>query len=148
MDVIPAISTSVVGPLNVMHVPRLWLKNLLFAMGRLAPGYKHTTGTFDRMVIDTLGIDEDAMLAFFAVGKPDYLAFEAWLKQYALHLDAAVIADLNRRFRESLMSECGAETRRLELGLTDPAQRNGILLNDLDDWAGMHRLLLGHPMEQ
>ena len=138
---IPSISTSSVGPLGVMHLPRLWLKNLLFSADRLAPDYKHTTGTFDRMVMEALGIDPDQMLAYFQSAKPSYLQFEAWVQTHAAHLGEDVIADLNQRYRDSLMSESGAEIRRAELGLTDDTVRQGILLNDLDDWSALHHEL-------
>ena len=150
--VIPSISTSSVGPLGVMHLPRLWLKNLLFSADRreeagssacLAPDYKHTTGTFDRMVMEAriVGIDSDQMLAYFQSAKPSYLQFEAWVQTHAAHLGEDVIADLNQRYRDSLMSESGAEIRRAELGLTDDTVRQGILLNDLDDWSALHHEL-------
>ena len=147
--VIPAISTAAVGPLGLMHLPRLWLKNLLFALGRLPPDYKHTTGTFDRMIIETLAIDEAAMLAYFQSEKPDYLQFEGWIARHARHLDDGVVREVNARYLATQMSEAGASARRSELGLDDPSLRLGIVLNDLDDWAAVHRHLAAptHPKE-
>jgi hypothetical protein len=136
---IPAISTAVTGPLGIMHLPRFWLKNLLFASGRLPPGYKSTTGTFDRLVIDTLGFDESAMLAYFTSAKPNYLQFEAWVKANALHLDDATVSELNGRYRTFKMSAAGAETRRRELGIDGTPIDLGIALNDLDDWSALHQ---------
>jgi hypothetical protein len=142
-DVIPAISTLVTGPLGVMHLPRFWLKNLLHALGRLPPGYKSTTGMFDRMLIETLGLDERAVEDFIKAARPDYLQFEAWIRDHARHLNADVIDELNQRYRQALMSEGGAQTRRAELGLTDETMRGGIILNDLDDWSLLHHQLAG-----
>jgi hypothetical protein len=136
---IPAISTATTGPLGVMHLPRLWLKNLLFALDRLPPGYKSTTGTFDRLVIDTLGFDESEMLAYFKTAKPDYLQFEAWVKANARHLDETVVRELNGRYLTFKMSAAGAQTRRQELGIEDTEIDLGITLNDLDDWSALHR---------
>jgi hypothetical protein len=135
---IPSISTSVTGPLGVMHLPRFWLKNLLHATGRLPAGYKHTTGTFDRLVIDTLGFDEVAMLDYFKTEMPNYLQFEAWLRQNARHLDEATVKTLNQRYATFEMSESGSATRRDELGIADTSLRLGIALNDLDDWSALH----------
>ena len=148
---IPAISTTVTGPLGVMHLPRLWLKNVLFALGRLPPDYKHTTGTFDRMVMDTLEIDETAMLAFIKETLPEYLQFEAWVRDQARNVDAATIAALNARFVAATMSDAGAAARRNELGVTDDILQHGIILNDLDDWSAIHRQLTQtnrHPVRE
>ena len=71
-NVIPAISTLVSGPLGVMHLPRFWLKNLLYALDRLPPDYKRTTGTFDRVLID-LGLDEAATVEYIETSMPNYL---------------------------------------------------------------------------
>ncbi len=136
---IPAISTSVTGPLGLMHLPRLWLKTLLSTLDQLPPGYKATTGTFDRLIIDTLGFDESAMLAYFKTAHPDYPQFEAWVKANARHLDDTVVRELNGRYLAYKMSAAGAETRRRELGIEDSAIELGITLNDLDDWSALHR---------
>jgi hypothetical protein len=140
--VIPTISTAAVGPLGILHLPRLWLKQLLFVLGRLPPDYKHHTGTFDRMIVETLGIDEVAMLAFVRSAMPDYLTFEAWVRDHARSLDDDTVRDLNARYLATEMSEAGASARRRELGIGDPSLRRGILLNDLDDWSSLHRQLV------
>ena len=45
--IVPVLSSSVMGPLGVKHLPRLWLKILLHACGRLPDGYRHGVGGFD-----------------------------------------------------------------------------------------------------
>ena len=137
----PAISTAATGPLGIMHLPRLWLKNLLFALDRLPPDYRNTTGTFDRMVFDALGIEADEMLAYFRTAKPDYLQFEAWVRAHARHLETAVVSGLNARYLAAEMSAGAAAVRRSELGIEATGLRLGILLNDLDDWNALHRRL-------
>ena len=141
-NVIPAISTVAVGPLGVMHLALLWFKNLLFAVGRLPSDYKHTTGTFDRMVIEALGIDEAAMLAYIRTTLPDYLQFEAWAKEHAEQFNATAVRELNARYLATEMSEQGAQIRRSELGLDGASTRLGTVLNDLDDWAALHRQIV------
>src|SRR5579863_2047301 len=94
----PAISSAATGPLGLMHLPRLWLKNLLFVLDRLPPDYRNTTGTFDRMVIETLGLDPETMLAYFRTAKPDYLQFEGWVRANARHLHETIVSELNARY--------------------------------------------------
>lgn len=117
---VPAISSSVVGPLGAMHLPRLWLKQLLHAAGRLPEGYSHGSGLFDDLVSEQLGFDGAAFGAFVAAQRPGYLAAEAWVAQRAKRLDPETIAVLNAQLMETGMSSA----------------------NDLDDWAQLHRQLL------
>jgi len=56
----PLISSAAKGPLGVCHLPRLWLKILLFACGRLPEGYRHGEGGFDEFTTTNLGLDRDA----------------------------------------------------------------------------------------
>jgi hypothetical protein len=146
--VIPTISTAAVGPAGVMHLPRIWLKLLLHAMGRLPEGYKWTTGTFDRMVLDALGIDDARIVDFVQSERPDYLTFERWVQANGKALSAGEIAALNERYRGFPMGPAPASERRAELGLTDDALTSGVLLNDLDDWAALHRQLLAAEGEK
>jgi hypothetical protein len=140
--VIPTISTSAVGPAGVMHLPRIWLKLLLHVLGRLPDGYKWTTGTFDRMVLDALGIDDAQIVDFVQTERPDYLQFERWVRANGKALSTGEIAALNARYREFPMGPAAASERRAELGLTDDALTSGVLLNDLDDWSALHRRLV------
>jgi hypothetical protein len=140
--VIPSISTSALGPAGIMHLPRLWLKLLLHELGRLPDGYKWTTGTFDRIVLDALGIGDEEILAFVRTERPDYLRFERWVSANGQALTPAEIAAINARYQAFAMSAEGAAARRAELGLTDASLQSGVLLNDLDDWGALHRQLL------
>src|SRR4028119_1895925 len=78
--IVPLISSGTAGPLGVLHLPRLWLKALLGATGKLADGYKDIGPGYDHMVLQGLGIDPDAARAFIREQKPSYPAFEAWVK--------------------------------------------------------------------
>jgi hypothetical protein len=141
--IVPTISTSVMGPLGIMHLPRLWQKILLHACGRLPPAYRHGVGGFDELLCQRLGIDAEALIAYIETEKPDYLALEAWVERYAKDLSPATIAALNHRFRTGNMREELAAERRARFGITDETFANGIALNDLDDWAGFHEALTG-----
>src|SRR5271157_3796800 len=59
--IVPLIGSAEVGPLGVLHLPRLWLKVSLDAKGALAEGYPAIGTGFDQMVLDGLGLKKDAV---------------------------------------------------------------------------------------
>ncbi len=147
-EIVPTISTSVTGPLGIMHLPRLWQKILLHATGRLPSGYRHGVGGYDELLCERLGIDPAAFVAFIERELPDYQRVEAWVVEHATDLTPATIAALNQRLRTGNMREELAAERRKRFGITDESFANGIVLNDLDDWAGFHeRLVGGRPLD-
>jgi hypothetical protein len=139
--IVPAISTSVTGPLGVAHLPRLWLKLLLHAHGRLPEGYRYGLGGFDEFVRDAIGLAYDPLMAYVVAEKPGYLAFEAWVKANATNLTPASIAASNAHVVGFEVPEERAAARRAEYGVDDSVKR-GTALNDLDDWLAIHRQLL------
>jgi hypothetical protein len=139
--VIPAISSSSTGPLGIPHLARLWLKHRLHGAGRLMEGYRHGVGGFDEKLTGAIGLDPAALAAFVETEKPDYLATEAWVRANAA-LTPETIAAWAAEIGGFNLPEERAIERRAELGITDPNFRLGIPLNDLDDWAGLHRQLL------
>ena len=142
MQIAPLISSSVAGPLGILHLPRLWLKIVLHACGRLPEGYRHGEGGFDEALCDALRIDRDAFVAFVATEKPDYCAVERWVLEHAGDLSPRTITAFNSRVRTTRMSpERAAETRE-RFGITDDTFAIGVALNDLDDWAAMHAALV------
>ncbi len=147
-ELVPTISTSVKGPLGIMHLPRLWQKILLHACGRLPADYRHGIGGFDELLCDRLGIDPKALVAFIESERPDYLTLERWVGANARDLAPATIAALNQRLRTGNMREEIAAERRKRFGIADETVANAIALNDLDDWAGFHdRLVGGRPLD-
>lgn len=128
-----------------MHLPRLWLKMLLSALGRLPPDYKVMTAAFDKIVLEKLELDAARIEAFVRAERPDYLTFERWVRDNGKQLSAAEIAALNAHYLGFPMGAAGAAARRAELGLTDESLQSGVLLNDLDDWSALHRQLLADP---
>jgi hypothetical protein len=139
--VVPAISSSVSGPLGVPHLPRLWLKHLLFSFGQLPEGYRHGAGGFDERLTTSLGIDGAAFAVYVETEKPEYLLAEAWVREHATALNPESIAAFAGYIRAANMPEAMANERRAQLGISDPAFTLGIALNDLDDWAALHRQL-------
>lgn len=139
--IVPLISPMVVGPLGVMHLPRLWLKMLLFRHGLLAEGYRHGHGGLDGKLVEALGIDVDALIAFVDAEKPDYQAFEAWVKANAANLTPESIAAYNETVRNERMPEANAAKRREQFGIDDPTFAWAVPLINLDDWSGFHAWL-------
>ncbi len=138
---VPAIGSGVAGPLGVLHLPRLWLKQRLHAAGRLPEGYRHGVGGFDELVTERLGVDRDAFAAFVETEQPDYLAAEAWVRRHATKLTDEAIAGLNAHIATTKMPPEPLQKRRTELGSIAAQIELGIPLNDLDDWGGLHRQL-------
>ena len=142
-QIAPTISSSVYGPLGIMHLPRLWLKLVLHATGRLPEGYRHGIGGFDEFVITSLGIERDAFIAYVENEKPDYPAVEAWVRAHATKLDDETIAAINRRITTTDMPDELRKERFTRLNISDPAYTKAVAINDLDDWDAMHRALTG-----
>jgi len=138
--VVPIVSSLAVGPLGVCHLPRMWLKVLLHANGRLPAGYRHGTGGFDEITATALGFDRDAFIEFVSTEHPTYLETEAWVRKNAKNLNAESIRKHNesmRRDKPLLM----AKAQRAFVGLSDENILDATLLNDLDDWHTLHAQL-------
>jgi len=141
--IIPLISSGTEGPLSVKHLPRLWLKTLLSACGRLPEGYKDIRPGFDYMVLEGLGIDPESARQFIMTAKPSYLEFEKWIEsQPGVDLSEQNIATVNRIVVER---KKGPESRAKMLaknGLPeDSSIKDSIMLNNLDDWRAIHYAL-------
>jgi hypothetical protein len=139
----PLLSTSVYGPLGLKHLPRLWLKILLHACGRLPEGYRHGTGGFDEALTTAVGIDNAAFIAYIQESKPSYVALEAWVRKHATNLTADSIAAFNAHVENAQLPEAMRADRFARIGFSDPSYTNAIALNNLDDWAAMHEELAG-----
>lgn len=139
--IIPLISSGTAGPLGVLHLPRLWLKASLGAVGKLHPDYPSCGQGYDMMVLKGLGLDKDAFESFIATSKPSYPQFEAWvLEQSGGSLDAAAVKQLNDAITGYIHAD---EVRTAVLsadGIPDEGKiRDAVMLNNLDDWHGFHK---------
>jgi hypothetical protein len=138
---IPLISSGTAGPLGVLHLPRLWQKASLAAVGKDHPDYPALAPGYDTMVLGALGIEVEAFRAFISEKKPTYPQCEAWvLEQCGGALDAQKIAELN----DSIIGyHHRDEVRKAILdanGIPDDGTiLDAINLNNLDDWLGFHR---------
>jgi hypothetical protein len=140
-NIIPLISSGTAGPLGVLHLPRLWQKASLAAVGKDHPDYPACAPGYDTMVLSGLGIEVETFKKFIADNKPTYPQLEAWvLEQSGGALDAAAVAKLNAAIigynhtddvRTSILGACGIPDEGKIL--------DAINLNNLDDWQSFHK---------
>ncbi len=140
---IPTISSGVAGPLGVLHLPRFWSKVLMDAKGVLHDDYPACGAGFDQMVLDGLGLDKDATLAYISDNSPTYPQFEAWvLEQSGGSLDQAAVDELNAAITGYNHDD---DTRGGILGASgiedDGSVLDAVNLNNLDDWYELHASL-------
>ena len=140
-NIIPMISSGTVGPLGVLHLPRLWLKASLGATGKLHSDYPSCGQGYDQMVLDALGIEKGAFESFIADSKPTYPQCESWvIAQSGGSLDAAAVAKLNAAITGYIHAD---EVRTGILGangIPDEGKiRDAVMLNNLDDWHAFHQ---------
>lgn len=138
--IVPLISSGVAGPLGVLHLPRLWQKASLEAVGKLHPDYPGAGQGYDQMVLDGLGLDREEFLAFIKSSKPTYVQLEAWvLEKKGGSLDGVAVKRLNDAIsgynhddgtRAAILSAAGRAD--------DGSIKDAVNLNNLDDWATFH----------
>jgi hypothetical protein len=140
--VVPLISSSVAGPLGVIHLPRLWLKVSLEARGKLAAGYPGLGAGYDSMVCGALNLNPAAVKAFIAASRPTYPQFEAWIqKQPGVKLDKATIYKNNVAIMGYIHDDATRKGILGDSGLADDGSVNpgAVDLNNIDDWFEMHQ---------
>ena len=126
--VVPLISSGVAGPLELVHLPRMWLEALLEGTGRLAPGFSGRP-LFDEIVCDTIALDGRALHAYLRT-EPlgDYLACEAWVRDHARRLDHAAIVQVENAILKA--HEGGTPL---------------VLRDDVAAWDAVHALVTSAP---
>lgn len=143
-EIVPLISSSVKGPLGICHLPRLWLKILLHASGRLPEGYRHGAGGFDEMTCTHLGIKASELVRFIEGRRPTYLECEEWVRKHAKKLTPETIAAHNEALVLWEKSANTAAAQREEIGIADGSLANAVALNDLEDWSRIYDALEAH----
>lgn len=136
---IPLISSGIAGPIGVLHLPRLWQKVSLEKVGKLHDEYPGIGAGYDQMVLDGIGIENEAFSSFMD-SKPTYPQLEKWiLDQKGGALDADAVKSLNDSIvgynhdddtRKGILNETGIED--------DGSILDAINLNNLEDWFGFH----------
>ncbi len=142
---VPLISSSVAGPLGVLHLPRLWLKVSLEAQGKIAPGYPGCGKGYDGMVLGALGLTEAGVKEFIGSKKPTYPQFETWIKaQPGVKLDKATIHKLNVSIAGYIHGDDVVSGVLQANGLADDGTitHDAINVNNLDDWYEFHQAVL------
>ena len=135
-DIIPTISSGIAGPLGVLHLPRLWQKASLGAVGKLHSDYPESGAGFDQMTLDALGINRETFLDYIKANKPSYTQLEQWiLDQKGGALDDAAVDKHN----DSVVGYNHTDdTRGAILKAVGIADNGAILdavnLNNLEDW--------------
>jgi hypothetical protein len=140
-NIIPLISSSVAGPLGILHLPRFWLKLSLESRGKLAPGYPGCGKGYDQMVLDGLGLKKEAVVGFIKNNRPTYPQFEAWITtQPGAKLDRISIDKLNSSIRGTIHDDSIRKAILSANGIPDDSRafRDAINLNNLDDWKGIY----------
>ncbi len=141
-NIIPLISSGTTGPLGVLHLPRLWQKASLGAAGKLHADYPACGQGYDQMVLDGLGLDRAAFLAFIDT-KPSYLECEAWVKEHGTKLDQASVEALNAAITGYVHTDEVCAEILPSVGLAAEAgPRDAVNLNNLDDWQGFYNELI------
>lgn len=134
--IVPMISSGVAGPLGVLHLPRLWQKASLEAVGKLHPDYPGAGKGYDQMVLDGLGLDRAEFLNYIKNSKPTYIQLESWiLAKKNGSLDQNAVKELNAAIkgynhddgtRKSILESSGRPD--------DGSIKDAVNLNNLDDW--------------
>jgi len=139
--IVPLISSGTAGPLGVLHLPRLWQKASLENAGKIADGYPGCGQGYDQMVLDGLGLDRDAFLAFIAT-KPTYVQCEQWVKDNGSKVNSAAITELNAAITGYIHKDETRQEILSTVGLPDGDPRDAINLNNLDDWDSFHASII------
>lgn len=137
--IVPTISSGTAGPLGVKHLPRLWQKASLGAVGKLHADYPAAGQGYDQMTLDALGIERQVFLDFIAADKPSYIACEAWVKANGT-LDDAKIAAHNAGVDGYIHDDATRTEILSAAGLSDDGTiLDAVNLNNLDDWHLFHQ---------
>lgn len=142
--IIPLISSGIAGPLGVLHLPRLWQKTSLAAVGKDHPDYPACSPGYDTMVLGGLGIDVDAFKDFVTAENPTYPQCEAWvLQQCGGSLDSQKVAELNASIAGYNHKDAVRKSILDANGIPDEGKiLDAINLNNLDDWLSFHKELI------
>ena len=140
---VPLLGATVAGPLGVVHLPRMWLKGVLSAAGRLYEGYFDNYKGFNQWVTDGIGLEPEPWFAFLGT-MPTYPQAEEYVKAHATKIDPASIAAINDTVLTFLRPDENAAPIRERAGIDDPDFRVSCRLIAFDDWTIVHQQLSEH----
>jgi hypothetical protein len=139
---VPLISSACAGPLGLLQLPRLWQKLLLGARGQLHEDWDLCGSGFDQMLLDAIGLDRDATIAYVTKEQPSYTEFEGWVREHATRLSRGDIARSNEAIRRYEHDDATRKAILAAAGLEDDGSlRDAVRLNELEDWTAFHESL-------
>ena len=138
--VVPLVSSGTAGPLGAIHLPRLWLKLSLAAVGALPEGYDECGSGFDAMTLSALGLDRRKTIDFVRQRKPTYMEFEEWVVANG-KTDRATIDRHNAAIRGYDHGDELGHKMRTSSKIKDTAIKDAILLNLVEDLDEIHHQL-------
>ncbi len=143
--IVPTISSGTAGPLGVQHLPRLWQKASLDAVGKLHDDYPAAGAGYDQMVLDAIGIDREVFLSYIGDNKPSYTATESWiLEQKGGSLDQAKVDEVNAGINGYIHDDDTRTEILKAAGIADDSSiKDAVNLNNLDDWTIFHAQEIG-----
>lgn len=120
----------------MLHLPRLWQKASLDAVGKLHIDYPAAGAGFDQMTLDALGIKREDFLAFIKESKPSYTKCEQWiLDQKGGSLDNDAIDKHNAAVVGYNHDDTTRKAILESVGIADTgAILDAVNLNNLEDW--------------
>jgi hypothetical protein len=139
--VVPLISSYVTGRLGLLHLPRLWLKALLFAKDILAEDWGCGPGGLDKKIMEFVGIDASAFVPWLLQAEPTYEQTEEWVRAHATKLGPETVAASNAFLQTAGLPGHLGSAFRDHLGVDDEGAAAGIMLNNYDDWDSIYRQL-------
>lgn len=143
MKVVPLISSGIAGALGVLHLPRLWQKASLAAVGKLHDDYPAIGPGYDQMVLDCLAIDKTEFEQFIRESKPTYPQLEVWIRQENTSIDKQMVDKCNAAIAGYHHSDSVRAKILRENGMTDDGTiMDACNLNNLDDWLAFHKTVI------
>ena len=139
--IVQLISSGTAGPLGMLHLPRLWTKLRLSAVGRLPQDYDSCGQGFDQMTLDALGLNRDEVIAYVSSSKPSYVQFEQWIVQKRGKLEPELLKKHNAAISGYNHSAELAGSMRKASGISDASINGAVSLNTIEDLDALHHAL-------
>ncbi|MBV9233028.1 MAG: DUF5069 domain-containing protein, partial [Candidatus Eremiobacteraeota bacterium] len=121
-----------------IHLPRLWLKLSLAAVGKLPEGYDECGSGFDAMTLNALGLDRQKTIDFVRQRKPTYMEFEEWVAAKG-KTDRATVEAHNAAIRGYNHADELARTMRDSSKVKNDSVKDAVTLNTIEDFDEIHR---------
>ena len=134
---IPLISSTSYGPLEVYQLPRTWWKVILRKLDILDDEYPDCTEGLDSKMMAAIGLEKDAVLAYLRDNLPDYLTFESWVvEQSGGAIDRAAADAWNESVRKREHAQHKVDETYGDIGweVGSADVTSAAVLNAMQDW--------------